>query len=187
MSLVMAFATENFAIMSGDFRRTHIEDDKIHFDDCQKVFKINSRVLGGFTGDCDVSINLLQALKSIKDHSTVEAVARFIKKELNSIDRADLQQTVILTGISDSGKIVIFNISHHNQFKVKKIKPNSGEIKWEYAFPFVDPGPFIESLYQELEDCIPENIASLAEKVNEKASEMDIRVSKQCRIFSIVK
>lgn len=187
MSLVMAFATDNFAVMSGDFRMTSIEDDNIYFDNMPKVFQINSRVLCGFTGDCDVSRYLIKTLQKINDHSTVEAVTRFIKKELTSIDREDLQQTVILTGISDSGKIVILKISHHEGFKIEKIKVPPGEIKWQYTVSYVDPEPYIESLFGEIEDCTPENIAAMAKAVNEKVNETDIRVSKQCKILSLVK
>jgi hypothetical protein len=187
MSLVMAFATENFAVLSGDFRRTNIDDDNIHYDDTQKVFKINSKVLGGFTGDCDVSFYLQHALRNISDNATVEAVARFVKKELITIKRENLQQTVILTGISDSGKIIIMQISHHENFKIIKIKVPQNEIKWQYSISYVDPGPYIESLFEEIEDCTPANIAALAKVVNEKVGETDIRVSKPCRILSLEK
>lgn len=187
MSLVMAFATEDFTVMSGDIRRVYVEDDSIYFDDCPKVFSINSRVLGGFTGDYDVTIHLRNAITKVNDNATVEAVARFIKKELVKMDKSDIQQTVILAGISDSGKIVIFNISWHNDFKIIKTKPKPGEIKWEYAFPFVDPGEYIQSKFGELNDCNPDNIAAMAKAVNENVSDTDNYVSKQCNILYMVK
>lgn len=187
MSLVMAFATEQFAVLSGDLRRTYVGNDDVYFDDTPKAFSINSNVLGGFTGDCDVTKYLIQELKNIGNKATVEAVARFIKKELKGIPRKDMYQSVILTGISDSGKMVILKITHRDGFKVEKINVNPGEIKWLYAFPYVDPAEYIEDYYGELTDCNYKIISELAGKVNKKASETDIRVSPGCKILSIVK
>jgi hypothetical protein len=187
MSLVMAFATENFAVISGDFRRTNIDDDNIYYDDMPKVFRINSCVLGGFTGDCDVSGYLIQKLKKISGTATVEAAARFIKKELKSIEREDMHQTVILTGLSDSGKIVILKMTHREGFKIGKTIVSPGEIKWQYTVSYVDPGEYIESMFSEIDDCTAENIAAMAKTINEKVSETDIRVSKQSKILSIIK
>jgi hypothetical protein len=183
VSLVMAFATEDFAVMSGDFRRTHIKSDEIYFDDTPKIFKLNSNVLGGFSGDLNVTHDLLQELKGLSEKATVEAAARFIKRRL----KGDIQQSVILTGISDSGKITIVEVSHLNNFKPVKVQINSGEIKWHYCFPYVDPEPFIEEIFGQLTDCNRESIAALAHEVNVKCSESDVRVSEKCSILSIAR
>ncbi|MDF2788589.1 MAG: hypothetical protein K0S80_1687 [Neobacillus sp.] len=182
----MAFATENFAVISGDFRRTHIDDENIYYDDTLKVFSINPGVLGGFTGDCDVSKYLIHELKSISDKATVEAVSRFIKKKLKCITRKDMHQTVILTGASDSGKMAILKITHRDGFKVGKIIVKPNEIKWLYAFPSVDPGEYIDEYYDQITDCNYKTISELAEKVNKKASETDNCVSSGCKIISIL-
>jgi hypothetical protein len=187
MSLVMAFATEDFAVISGDHRRTNISDDNIFYDDTPKVFKINSSVFCGFTGDCDVSMYLRDELKAIGKHATVEAVARFIKKKLKEIPRKGMHQTIILTGVSDSGKIAILKLTHRDNFKVEKIIPKPGEIKWIYAFPFTDPKEYIEEYFNEIDECNYKTIADLAIKVNAKASETDIRVSPGCKVLSIKK
>jgi hypothetical protein len=183
MSLVMTFATEDFAVISGDFRRTHIKSDDIYFDDTPKVFKLNSNVLGGFSGDCDVTHYLLQELKELSDKATVEATARFIRRRL----KGDIQQSVILTGLSDSGKITIMEVSHHHNFKPVKVRINPGEIKWHYAFPYVDPGEYIEEQFGQLTECNRETIAALANQVNVKCSESDVRVSENCSVLSIAR
>jgi len=187
MSLVMAFATEDFAVISGDFRRTHIADDNIFYDDTPKAFTVNSRVLVGFTGDCDISNHLIQRLKALGENSTVEAVARFIRKILKSIQRLDIHQTVILTGISDSGKIVILQMSHRDKFKVQKVIVKPGEIKWLYAYSYVDPEGDIQSLYGQLTDCDSETIRDLTKKVNANVSLKDPRVSSECETMTIIK
>lgn len=187
MSLVMAFATEYFTVISGDFRRTHIEDDDIFYDDTPKVFSVNSRVSAGFTGDCDISKHLIQRISSLGQNSTVEAVARFIRKTLKSIQRLDIHQTVILTGISDSGKIVILQMSHRDKFKIKKTTVKPGEIRWLYAYSYVDPEESIESLFGQLTDCNSENIHDMAKKVNVNVSLKDPRVSPACEAITIIK
>ncbi|MBO1005773.1 hypothetical protein [Pseudogracilibacillus auburnensis] len=184
MSLVMAFATEDFAVLSGDLRRTYINDDNEFYDDTPKSFIINSRVLGGLSGDCDISMFLLDKLKQVGEKANIESVARLIRKELRSLKLPDIQQTVILSGLSDNGKVGIIELKHQNKFKIEKIKVPSGEIKWLYAFPYVDPGEIINDYFQSLDEVTIESISELAKLVNEKVSEYDIRVSTECVIHS---
>jgi hypothetical protein len=183
----MAFATEDFAVISGDFRRTHIKSDAIYFDDTPKVFKLNSNVLAGFSGDCDVTRDLLQELKGLSENATVEASARFIRGKLKNHAKKDIYLSVILTGLSDSGKMTIVEVSHQHNFKPVKVPIPPGEIKWHYAFPYVDPAEYIEEKFGELTECNPETIAALAHGVNVNCSGLDVRVSEKCSVFSIAK
>jgi len=187
MSLVITFATNDFAVIAGDLRRTHIEDDNVHFDDTPKAYKVNSQVLAGFTGDCDVSKYLINELKSLGDRATIEAAARKIKQLLKKFPREDIYQTIILNGVSDSGKMALIKLTHRSKFRIERISIPTGEIKWLYAYSYEDPNPFIMEKYETIEDCNIESIINLAKTVIEKVSETDIRVSKQCDVLGFIR
>lgn len=183
MSLVMAFATEDFAIMSGDLRRTHIKSDAVFFDDTPKVFRVNKRVLVGFSGDCYATKQVMKGLTEIGSDSSVQAVARLIRKHIPE----NAYLFVQLAGFGDGGKMVLAEMSHDTNWRIVKTDIPSGEIRWLHSVAHVNPKPIIEEHYGQLQDVDAEIIANMAREVNEKISETDARVSRECDVLGLVK
>lgn len=186
MSLVMVIATENFIVMSGDYRRTYISDESVVFDDTPKVFSISNHVLIGLTGDIGPSKQILQLVKGTLDEDTsVEGAARFIKKHLKQIVTKDTQQTIHIAGKARNGEPAIIVMTHRNSFKLDRTDIPKNHIKWSATFSFEDPIPLIEKGIAELESITTYSVASLVKKVNEYIGERDPRVSRKCDVLGV--
>lgn len=188
MSLVMVFATQDFVVVSGDLRMTHVEDDSIYYDVYPKAFQINQNVLAGFTGDVKVTNELREELKDIEKTNRLEAVTEHVAKLLSE-KWPDAYQTVHLAGISNDGNCKIAILTHRNKFKPEYVTVGPNEIKWQVALAYVDPRPLIDKNYYELlesdHEVNAESITKLAKIINEEVSESDVRVSRDCVVVSL--
>lgn len=189
MSLIMAFVTEDFAVMSGDLRRTKVSNEDIFYDDTRKVFQLNERILSGFSGDCDVMEYVKEELASLSDKSTVEAAVRLIRSRMRKViaKREDAQLTVLLAGIGDTGKMTLMEISHFSGFKPQKIDVQPGEIKWRFSIGNESPEELVKDRFSKLEAVNAESVANMARDINEEISEKDALVSRQCDVLALVK
>jgi len=188
MSLVIAYLTPDFSVMSGDIRRVHVEDHDIYFDDSPKVFKINSKVSIGMTGDRKVTLDLIDHLKN-KDlrKCTINAVSRICRKWLLENSKSDTMQTVIISGLADDNKIAAITLKHEDCYKLHIQKSAEGNIFWRVAYGNINPVPFIEKELSELDAISPGVCEGLAKRVNGSVSISDNFVSKQSTVITIYK
>lgn len=189
MSLIMAFVTEDFAVISGDLRRSKVSNVEIFYDDTRKVFQLNKRILAGFSGDCNVMEYVKEELTSLSNNATVEAAVRLIRSRIRKVvaKREDAQLTVLLAGIGDSGKMTLMEISHFNGFKPQKIDVQPGEIKWHFSYGYIYPEDLVKKRFSELEVVSAESVANMTREVNEEISEKDTLVSRGCDVLGLLK
>lgn len=184
MSLVMTFATNDYVVMSGDYRRVMVDNRNIYFDDCPKVFPVNKKVLYGFTGDSDVHDYVRVHLK-VKDNETVQAVVRKARKLIRAIRTPDIYYSMQFAGISDSGKHEIINISHRDNFKSERTTIPKDGIKWIYAFANEDPEELIQKEFESLSNHSSDSLINMAAKVNKAVGEKDNDVSEECTVLRL--
>lgn len=189
MSLVMAFATEDFAVISGDLRRTKVSNEEIYYDDTHKVFRLNERILVGFTGDCSVMDYIKGELTGLSDKSNVEAALRLIRSRMRNViaKNKDAQLTALLSGIGDSGKMTLMEISHLNEFKPQRIDVPPGRIEWRFSIGNENPEYLAQERFSEIGVVNAESVANIAREINEKISAIDTLVSRQCDVLALVK
>ncbi|AST93255.1 hypothetical protein BC6307_19330 [Sutcliffiella cohnii] len=183
MSLTIAIATAEFAVMSGDYRRVNVGNESEFYDDTPKAFHITDHVLIGITGDLRMSIELRTSL-NVNKNAKINAVVRVLEKALATAP-TDAYCSIILAGKDNKGRMKFAQLSHETNFKARfqTIKP--GEIKWLYAYSFVEPGELIEREYEELNEVTCASVSALARKVNEEVAETDARVSRKCDVIYI--
>ncbi|KPB03076.1 hypothetical protein [Bacillus sp. CHD6a] len=181
MSFTLIVATHEYAVMSGDYRRTHIEDDKIFYDDTPKVFHLTKNVMAGFTGDVSKMMELRSKVK-LNPQSKITSVVKTFEKELKG-DGAYF--TILLVGKDDKGRMKIAEITHRNHFKAKYITVKSGEIKWRFSYAYVNPGDLLTDYYEELPGVSEVNLANLASRVTEEVGKKDIRVSEKFDVLRL--
>ncbi|MEI3606896.1 hypothetical protein SPD48_14425 [Pseudogracilibacillus sp. SE30717A] len=187
MSMVNAFITENFIVMSGDHRRVYIEDNDVYFDDAPKLFQINDRVLIGYTGDYDIRLKL-HAYLTKRDLKTVSPneVARICRRWLERRAKVDTQQRILIGGLDDKRKPVIIEITHDNDYEPTYITVEPGHINWRLIYANENPEPFIEEELAKIEELNPQACAELARTVNKQVAEKDSFVSPSCDVGRLI-
>ncbi|MBP1913240.1 hypothetical protein J2Z23_000172 [Lederbergia galactosidilyticus] len=187
MSMVTAYITEHFIVMTGDYRRVHIEDNSEYFDDARKLFQINDSVLIGYTGDYAISLKLQAYLdkKDLKTASPAE-IARICRRWLNRRAKTDTQQRILIGGLDAKGKPAIIELTHDNDYEPTVINVEAGRIDWRLIYANVDPTPFIEEELGKLEETSPDSIAELARKVNERVAGEDSFISPACDVGVLI-
>lgn len=184
MSLVITYATNDYVVMSGDYRRVKVADENIYFDDSPKIFIVNEKVLCGMTGDIDVQKYLRANLK-VNPKETVQSVAKKIKKAIKTIKHPDIYFGTHVTGISDTGKYEIITLSHRDNFKLNRtIVPKDG-IRWIISFANEDPEEMIQKEFDSLEDYKSDSMIKLATKINAMIGEADMAVSPECDVLCL--
>ncbi|MFS0647077.1 hypothetical protein [Siminovitchia sp. 179-K 8D1 HS] len=187
MSLVCAYITEHFIIISGDHRRVHIKDNEVFFDDAHKVFSINDRVIIGYTGDYDISKKLREHLekRGLNDASPNE-VARQCRRWLQRRSKVDTQQRLLIAGLDDKGKPVIIELTHDSGYDPVIVTVEPGRMDWRLVFANTCPEPFIEEELAKIDVLSPEACAELAKTVNERVAAVDSDVSPACDVGVLI-
>ncbi|WP_339216706.1 hypothetical protein [Ornithinibacillus sp. FSL M8-0202] len=146
MTLLAAFATDQFTVFVGDKRRTNVEDYNEYYDDMRKVFKINDRVIVGFSGDFEVTLDCLRYIVQLPildfDVTRVAHELKIYLAEKQKMDN-ELQQTVILSGIDSSENVAIITMNHDNSFELSEVIPDEGHFNWQLALADINPHEFI--------------------------------------------
>jgi len=186
MSLVMGFITPYCVVMSGDYRRTRIDNESEHHDDAPKLFHVNEKVLIGVTGDYNFSRAFLYYLNSQKlDKATANAVARISRKWLREHSSEDTQQRVIIGGIADNSKPILIILSSDDYYKYDKRTVKPGRMAWALTYANVDAEPYINEELERAEEVNTQILAELARKVNERVANEDSFVSAKCYVAYI--
>ncbi|MEK5426958.1 hypothetical protein [Cytobacillus sp. FSL R7-0680] len=183
MSLVIAIATQDFAIIAGDHRCTHISDDAIYHDAVIKVFNVNNQVVAGFTGDLSVTEELVKSFADFEQDATIEQVA----EKLKGLTPSDAYLTIILSGVDKNGNIRIVEMGHRDNFAQHITDIPEGEVRWLSSYAYVSPNDMIEEEFAKLSECNPQEVAEMLKRIVAKVSEDDIRVSKNASIVGIIK
>lgn len=188
MSMVNAYITEHFIVMTGDHRRVHIEDNDVYFDDASKLFQINDRVLIGYTGDYDITLKLRAYLdkRDLKAASPNE-VARICRRWLARQSKDDTQQCVLIGGLDDNENTVLIEITHYNGYEPIYITAEPGRINWRLIYANESPEPFIYEELKMIDELTPEACAELARTVNKRVAKKDNFVSPTCDVVMLVK
>jgi hypothetical protein len=184
MTLLIGIIRDNQCVLSGDFRRTNVQDTEEFYDDIGKIYKVNNNILIGYSGDLKVMAKLSTYFdKGVKPNTTLESAARRIKGWVNkNIEPAD-HLTVLLVGKADNGKPAIFNISHREKYRIKKRSYTGSEnINWEFVYANVCPE--IESKLSSLGGTIQE-LEELCRTLNYEVSIVDSWVSNECEVISL--
>ncbi|MEK5107211.1 hypothetical protein MHI57_10705 [Cytobacillus sp. FSL K6-0129] len=182
MSLVIAIATQDFALMIGDHRCTHISDDNIYHDTVIKVFNVNNQVVAGFTGDLSVTEELFKSFIDVDQDATIELVA----DKLKELTPSDAYLTMILSGVDKNGNMRIVEMGHRDNFAQHIMDIPEGEVRWLSSYAYVNPNAMIEEEFAKLTECGPQEVAQMLRGVIAKVSEDDIRVSKNASIVGII-
>lgn len=183
MSLVIAIATQDFAIMIGDHRCTHISDDNVYYDAAIKVYNVNNKVIAGFTGDVDATMNLVKHIPDIEKDATIEHVAQRLKELVPK----DAYLTIILSGADKDGNMRIVEMGHRDNFAQHITDLPKGEVRWLSSYAYVNPNDMIEEEFAKLSECNPQEVAEMLKDIVAKVSEEDIRVSKNASAVGIIK
>lgn|SRR5690606_2555743 len=183
MSMVTAYITEHFIVMTGDHRRVHIKDNDVYIDDAPKLYQINDRVLIGYTGDYAISLKLRDHLteSDLKAASPAE-VARQCRRWLNRKANDDTQQRVLIGGLDDERKPIIIEIGHDNGYEPIYMTVEPEHINWRLIYANKSPQPFIEDELSKLEEINPSICAMMARTVNQRVAEIDSFVSPRCDV-----
>lgn len=183
MSLVIAYATEHFTVMSGDFRRINIENNDEYYDDTPKIQKVNKGIVLGLTGDCTLSLSLSDYVKNNSFNDLrLEEVAELVSTWLNVNSKEGSQQTVILAGCNE-----LVTISHENKFSPIFERPQKNGIIWRMAFANVNPEPLILKELNNIKKLTSKSIRNLAKKVNKQVAKEDTFVSERCSLGQVNK
>lgn len=184
MSMVNAYITDNFIVMTGDYRRVLVADTDVYYDDAPKVSRVNERVILGLTGDYNVSIDLRKLLggSNIDDMSAVE-VAELCRQWLVDNPKEDTQQSVTVAGLDSEGSPVIITVSHSDGYtpQLRTVEPE--RIEWSLSYANESPEPYITEELGEIDILTPDTCAELAKNVNEKVAEKDSYVSPECDVL----
>lgn len=176
MSFVMVIATSTEAVLTGDYRRTHIENDEVYHDDTPKAFHLTKNVLGGFTGDVSVMWHLRNTVK-LNPQTKIKSVGKAFEEALKNNKNAYF--TMILVGKDEKGRMQIAEITHTNNFKAKYIKVKPGQVKWFYSFAYVNPGALLQEAFEEAEEINYTALEKMATYVNNQIAKGDVRVSEK--------
>lgn len=147
MTLLVAFATNDFVYFSGDNRITQVDDESIYHDNIRKVYSINDHVMFAFTGDYNVTVSLVNFIKKQSfSNSNVQAISRKISRYLREIKKEDSEmlQGIIVGGIGDGNKITMISMGQEDNFKLKKVIPERDHIKWETRSAIINPHEYID-------------------------------------------
>ena len=183
MTLIISVAYKDFVLVLGDRRQTHIENEDIYFDDMNKIFQVNDKVLLGYAGDVWV-IDYLKSVLTVTSKETVQSVARKIRKIIRSIKK-DMYFTVHIAGVSDSGKNELILITHRDGFKLNRIVVPNDEIRWLVSGPNIDAESMFAERYENLNEVNIDTIRSLAIQINQEVAEKDKTVSATCDVLHI--
>lgn len=187
MSMVNAYITEHFIVMSGDHRRTHIEENEVFVDDAHKVFSINDRVIIGYTGDYDVSLKLRTHLdKQDLKAAGPNEVARQCRRWLQRRSKDDTQQRLLIAGLDRKGKPVIIELAHDSGYEPLIVTVEPGRMDWRFIYATVPPLPFVEEELAKIDVLSPEACAELAKTVNERVAAVDTGVSPACDVGVLI-
>lgn len=183
MSMVNAFITEHFIVMSGDYRRVHVKDNDIYFDDAPKVFRISDRVVVGFTGDYEITLKLRDYIgKRNMSEANPREVARLCRRWLKRWAVEDTQQSILIAGLDDKKAPAIIELTHLSDYEPKYIAVESGRIEWRLVYANENPESFIDEELSKLDVLNEETCAELAKKVNERVAAADSFVSAACDV-----
>lgn len=184
MSLVITYATNDYVVMSGDYRCVNVHDENIYFDDSPKAFRVNEKVLCGMTGDVNVKDYLRDTL-TVNPKETVQSVAKKIRKAIKTKGFPNIYFGAHIAGISDSGKYEIIILSHRDNFKLNRTIIPKGGIQWMISHAAEDPEEMIQKEINSLEDYSSDSIVKLAAKINATIGAIDKAVSPECDIYCL--
>lgn len=181
MSIVLSVCGTNFSLMMSDGRKIRLNDMKVVDENFPKIQRINSRVILGFTGDPEPTLNAINELSSYNvELLTLERIKRIVVNYLKSQKINYLGIKLIFSGRNKSNKFVVYTIDSKNGFTEVPYIFNEG-FAVNYALPhdgesdirqicdkhIVDTMPWnnIEELKQNMHECIYE-VSTLCNSVN---------------------
>lgn len=189
MTLVATFATNDFAVMVGDRRRTNVKDTIIQFDDCTKVVKVNNKLLVGHSGDYYIAMDMIDILSPyIKEDDPLEKVVYSFKCFIDSLwnkglDKDKVQLTLHFAGVLENGHLGIARISSFEDYQIVPIDIPSGQIMWDLSIANHNPSEWLSS--HNFKGITVGYIKRLAKRLVKEVSRKDNFVSKDYDIVSI--
>lgn len=184
MTVIIAFATNDYVLFATDRRTTNMLDTSEYYDVVLKSQKINDSVILAFSGDTYISDDSKEFLKSQDlSKANVQAVARKIRRHLKKVkeDKPDMQQTVIIGGIGDGNRVTLIQLRYINDFKIEKFVLNPNEYRYLTAFADEEVVPYLEdginTLMDNEEGLTIENVSELTKEIIKNISEVDSFIS----------
>jgi hypothetical protein len=189
MSLAIVFATSDYSVAAGDFRRVNVNKPDEYYDDTPKLFKVNANVNAAITGDCDFATAVIRTLKDrkVSDKATLEAVTRLIRRCIREHRKPETYASFLLTGKRDNGRTGIVKLTHENDFKPEVTNVKPGEIKWEILYANYDPSEWVSSEVAKLSEASEvsvDSVKGLCGKLFEYVSDKDEYVSRKHSVGS---
>ncbi|WP_144561599.1 hypothetical protein [Bacillus mycoides] len=180
MTLIMAVVRDNQCVLTGDYRRTKIDNLDEYYDDVPKVFKVNSNILIGFSGDLGVRFRLGKIINSLitKDTSIDDAAIKISQWLKENTTKAE-EQTVIFVGKAEDQQPIIINVSHHNNYEVIR---QQGTTHWFSSYCYICPNDDIEKEIDNIGSGL-EDLVKLVTVINKKVSNTDKMVSPNCKVL----
>lgn len=126
MSLVMAFVTSDYILISGDKRAIFYKDtgEKIIKEDFQKIKKINRNIILGFTGDVESFLKIqdfieISSFTNDKSINTVSKQIFEISKQIYIKNKNDFN--IMLGGINNDNRMEVNYFSTLGGFNLRKM------------------------------------------------------------------
>lgn len=184
MTVVIGLLTDKYVVFAADNRRVNTEDISEYYDDMRKHYRVNDRVIVGFSGDYNETVACIQFLQTHdKEDSYVEDIAELLRGFLADRlkDDADLQQTVFIGGVGKDDKMTLITTSHREGYEIEQLTPEAGHFLWNLAYANESPHDHIQAAINDLSEkdevLTVDKVKEIAAESIRKVSETDAYVS----------
>lgn len=188
MTMIASFATQDYALMVSDLRRTNMNDLTEFYDDCPKTQKINDNILVGYSGNAELAKNILNFLTpQFPVNASIEFIASVLKRQIEILSAMDIMKneldvTFHLVGTDETGQMSLTQISQFNGFDYKFIKPLKNEIKWTISYAGYDPEQWLSKRINNSNGLTLGKLKKIATDLILHTSKKDKFVSPKCEI-----
>lgn len=125
MSIVIAVATENYAIIGSDGRAICYTDNSIVTEEYNKTKRLNDHIILGCTGNASLCEKVVSYLDTLSI-PTVEEAALHIKKFLESLQLLESDKCAFaVAGITASCHIELHSLGTQSHLQINRMIPAS--------------------------------------------------------------
>ena len=135
MSLVICLSTAQFSFIAGDGMARDLDTGEIVSENYQKVYRINSNAIVGFSGTDLVCESALLTLPSNVESLSITEIADILCPATKKFHEETGQKgSMILTGIEDN-KIVTISFGSRNDYRLTRCVPTGEQLIFDGLYP----------------------------------------------------
>jgi len=147
MSIVIAVASTNFALMMSDGRKTLFENGiptNEYHETTKKMVRLNSNICLGFSGDYDASQIIVESFELFNcKQVSLEMVVECVVKCAKAITLRELPLLIIIAGKDSNNKFCVVPVSSKNNYQYQFEYPDKHHnFAFQFACPFYDKNEF---------------------------------------------